>query len=117
MTAFVVKDFGGTIPKADPRALPDNMAEEAINCDLANGPLDGLPAPELVKDLSAVSGTVRKAYRLPGPTSSDPDAWLPLPSEFSSVVRSPLANDTLHRIYWTNPPDAREYPQGRLVNA
>lgn len=117
MTAFVVKDFGGMIPKADPRALPDNMAEQAINCDLANGPLDGLPAPALVKDLSAVSGTVRKAYRFPGPVpGTDPDVWLPLPSEFSSVVRSPLANDTLHRIYWTNPPGAGSTLKGGFWN-
>jgi hypothetical protein len=110
MVAFVVKDFGGMVPRQDPRLLPDQMAEIAINCDLAAGPLDGLPQPEFIIDLAAAaSWPVRKAYRLPGPTISDPDVWMPLPSEFSSVVRSPLANDTLHAVYWTNPqgqPDA-----------
>lgn len=105
MVAFLVKNFGGTLPKEDPRSLPDNMAQEAVNCDLTQG-LAGLPIPELLHDLSAASGTVRKAYRFPAPVAGDPDAWLPLPSEYSSVVRSPLANDTLHRIYWTNPPDS-----------
>jgi hypothetical protein len=38
------------------------------------------------------------------PTQQD-SVWLPLPSRFSSVVRSPLANDRYHRIYWTNPGD------------
>jgi hypothetical protein len=106
MVAFATKDFGGEVPRKDPRFLPDDMAEVAINCDLASGPLDGLPIPMLVMDLTGSPGTVRKAYRFPGPRPGiDPDVWLPLPSEFSSVVRSPLANDTLHRIYWTNPPN------------
>jgi hypothetical protein len=110
MVAWVVNNFGGMIPREDPRLLPDTMAETSINCDLAAGPLDGLPIPQFIIDLStAAPWPVRKAYRIPGPTSSDPEVWMPLPSEFSSVVRSPLANDTLHAIYWTNPqgqPDA-----------
>lgn len=103
MVAFVVKNFGGEIPREDPRLLPDNMAVEAFNCDLQAGPLDGLPQPQSIIALSA-DFPIRKAYRMPGPTASDPSVWMPLPSEFSSVVRSPLANDTLHAYYWTNPP-------------
>ena len=111
MVAFVVKDFGGMIPRRDPRLLPDSSAELAVNCDLAAGPLDGLPQLEFVIDLGLTNTfwPVRKAYRIPGPELGDPDIWMALPSEFSSVCRSPLANDTLHAIYWTNPqgqPDA-----------
>ena len=105
MVSFAVKDFGGTVPRRDPRLLPDNMAEIAVDVDLNQGELSGLRQPEFIIDLTAEAPwPVRKAYRLPGPTPGDPDVWLPLPSEFSSVVPSPLANDTLHRIYWTNPP-------------
>jgi hypothetical protein len=103
VVAFMVKDFGGEIPRKEPRLLPDNMATRATNCDLAAGPLDGLPQPEPVITLTA-PWPIRKAYRLPGPFAGKADVWLPLPSEFSSVCRSPLANDTDHRIYWTNPP-------------
>ena len=103
--AWAIKGFGGMIPRTESRMLPDSMAEEAVNCDLSSGVLEGLPVPELVRDLSAVSGTVRRAYRFPGPNSGDPDVWLALPSEFSSVCRSPLADDTSHRLYWTNPGD------------
>ena len=103
MVAFVVKDFGGEIPRQGPRLLPDNMADLAINTDLAAGPLDGLPQPELVIALTA-PWPIRKAYRMPGVNPGDPDVWMPLPSEFSCVCLSPLANDTLHRIFWTNPP-------------
>jgi hypothetical protein len=81
------------------------MAVEAVNTDLASGPLDGLPQPKPIIDLSgSAPWEVRRAYRMPGPVEGQPDVWLPLPSEFSSVCRSPLANDTLHRIFWTNPP-------------
>jgi hypothetical protein len=110
MVAFIVKDFGGEIPRREPRLLPDNMATMACNCDLAAGPLDGLPQPEPVIDLSVTaSWPVRRAYRVPAPTASDTEVWMALPSEFSSVVPSPLTNDTSHRYYWTNPvgsPDA-----------
>lgn len=101
MGSFASKDFGGEIPRRDPHELPDNMAEAAWNCDLAAGVLDGLRIPQAVVDLSSF-GTVRRAYRVPG-TGLLADTWLPLPSEYSSVVRSPLANDSTHRIYWTNP--------------
>lgn len=103
MVSWAIKDFGGEIPRQAPRALPDNMAEAAWNVDLAGGPLDGLGAPTAVVDLSGVSGAVLRAYRVPGPNPGDDDAWLGLPSPHSSPVRSPLANDTLHRVYWTNP--------------
>lgn len=107
MTAWALKGFGGLIPRTDARLLGDNMAEQAVNCDLASGAIKGLPIPELLEDLSSTIGAVNRAYRLPAPPgTAGPDAWLPLPSPYSSVVRSPLANDTNHRIYWTNPGDA-----------
>jgi hypothetical protein len=96
-------DFGGEIPLVDPRYLPQSAAAEAWNVDLTSGPLNGARIPVLIQDLTAF-GTVKRAYRLPGPNPAfDPDVWLPLPSPFSSAVRSPLANDTLHRVYWTSP--------------
>jgi hypothetical protein len=105
MVAWIVKNFGGTIPRQDSRLLPDTMAEIAVDVDLSRDELSGLAQPEFIVDLSAAAPwPVRKAYRFPGPAVGQPDVWLPLPSEFSSVVRSPLADDTLHRIYWTNPP-------------
>jgi len=106
MVAFKVNDFGGEIPRRDPRLLPDNMAEYSVNCDLASGPLDGLPQLKPVINMAGIAPwPVRKAYRFPDPTGAGrPDVWLPLSSEFASVVRSPLANDTAGRIYWTEPP-------------
>ncbi len=105
----MVACMGGVIPRTDSRLLPDNMAEAAVNCDLSSGKLKGVLAPTLHIDLSSTPFPVKRAYRLPGPNPGDADAWLPLPSEFSSVVRSPLANDTSRRVYWTNPGDPTPY--------
>lgn len=106
MVAWRVENMGGEIPKADPRLLPDNAAEQAWNVDLTSGPLDGLPAPVLVDEFDAVGPVVKRAFRWPDPDGGDTVQWLSLPSPYSSVVLSPLADDTLKRIYWTNPPDS-----------
>lgn len=99
MVSWAVRGVGGEVPRQDPRLLSDNMAEEAVNVDLNSGAWDGLPQPVFVVDLSSAPFPVRRAYRIPG----SPDTWLPLPSEFSSVCPSPLANDSLKRLYWTTP--------------
>lgn len=102
MVAFAVKGMGGMIPRTSSRMLPDAAAEQAVNCDLSSGAVEGLPTPELVIDLSDEISDVRRAYRFPA-ADAETEVWIPLPSEFSSAVRSPLANDTNHRVYWTNP--------------
>jgi hypothetical protein len=119
LPALVLKGFGGTIPRMNPRLLPDVQASEAWNCDLDSGAIAGLPMPKLIKDLTgALPGkTVKKAYRLPAPPPGGPDAWLPLPDEASSVVRSPLTNDSLHRIYWTNPNDGAYWSTYAMITA
>jgi hypothetical protein len=81
--------------------LGDGQAEQAINCDLNSGALRSFSGP---KELHTIGVGYRRAYRLPNADGSD-EVWIGLPSEFSSVVRSPLANDTGRRIYWTNPGD------------
>ena len=106
MVAWLTKNFGGEIPKLDARLLTDNAAEAAVNTDLLTGKLSGLSVPQIAHDFSALVPRPQRAYRFPGPAPGQPDVWVPLPSPYSSVVRSPLANDTLHRIYWTNPPDS-----------
>jgi hypothetical protein len=80
--------------------LPDPMAERAQDCDFRSGNLDGLPVLEFVVSLPGA----RKAYYFPNADNTQ-NTWLPLPSEFSSVCRSPLTNDAFRRIYWTNPGD------------
>lgn len=103
MVAWTVANMGGEVPKLDPRLLGPAQAAEAWNVDTESGPLDGLSALVEIHDMTAVPGDILRAYRVPGPQPTDGDVWLPLPSPYSSVVRSPLTNDTLHRFYWTNP--------------
>lgn len=107
--------MGGVLPRMDDRLIPDNMAVEVVNCDLTSGSLIGLPQSEFLIDLSGRLPVVERAYRFP---YSGADRWLPLPSRFSSVVRSPLANDSYNRIYWTNPGDISPHynTMARIVN-
>ena len=104
MPAWEIKGFGGVLPRTDERLIADNMASAAVNCDLTGGILVGLPQVGFQKDFSAVPGAVEKAYRFL-PDEAGDIVWLPLPSRYSSVVRSPLANDDKKRVYWTNPGD------------
>ena len=86
--------------------LPDQNGEQAVNADLNPGILLGLPCPELIIDLSSKVPVPQRAYRYPADANgTGADVWLPLPSPYSSVVRSPEANDASKRLYWTNPND------------
>lgn len=105
MTALALKQFGGTMPLVEPRLLPEYMAEEAVNVDVSRGALDAYSAPSLVHTFPQ---PYRRAYRLPNQDSTA-FAWLGLESEYASVVRSPLANDTERRVYWTIPGAAAPY--------
>lgn len=96
MGPLIVEGVGGARPRIDDRLLPNSAAAQAINCDLTRGTIAPVAVPGLVR--SFATETLR-AFRIPG----DPDTWLSLPSPYSSVVRSPLANDTHERVYWTNP--------------
>jgi hypothetical protein len=100
MARFVIRGMGGMIPRLDPGVLPDNMSELAQDCDFRSGNLDGLPQLQFVKSLPGA----RKAFRFPD-ALNEVIVWLKLPSEHSSVCRSPLTNDATRRIYWTNPGD------------
>jgi hypothetical protein len=104
LVAWQINSMGGMIPRTDDRLIGDNMAVESVNVDLTGGKLEGLPQVEFEVDLSGQLPVVERAYRFPE-DSTGPEVWLPLPSRYSSVVRSPLANDTQQRVYWTNPGD------------
>jgi hypothetical protein len=104
MVAWAISSMGGVIPRTDSRLIADNMATQSLNCDLTGGQLQGLPQAAFRIDLSAALPIVERAYRFPA-DSAGAEAWLALPSRYSSVVRSPLANDDKHRVYWTNPGD------------
>ena len=101
MPAWEIKLFGGMMPLIDSRLIGDTMAQASVNCDLTSGELHGLFAPVMVKDFTATPGPVERAYLFI--VRNRPPVWIPFPHRFTSVVRSPLANDDLHRLYWTVP--------------
>lgn len=106
MPAWEIKLFGGVTPIADPRLIGDNAAQESVNADLSSGQLRGLFHPVLVQDFTATAGPIERAYLFPGPVATDGTSdpiWVPFSSKYTSVVRSPLANDDLYRLYWTTP--------------
>lgn len=103
MVAWAITHFAGMVPRLESRLLKPEQAEQATNCELRSGALAGFAAPAPVTiDPSLVNSGHRRAYRFPVPNGTA-ETWLGLKSEYSSVVRSPLANDTLRRVYWTNP--------------
>ncbi len=116
MVSWLITDMGGAVPRKDSRLLPDSAAEAAWNTDLDFGTLQGLRVPVLTIDLSASPGTVQRAYRIPA-SVDQAEVWLPLPSPFSSVVPSPLTNDTSQRYYWTNPSDGAYFSTYALIAA
>lgn len=115
MVSLVVTEMTGEIPRRDQRLLPNNAAAEAWNVDLSSGTLVGLPVPAPVWDFKLLPGqgnmpVIRRAHFIPNPGTAEPgDTWLALPSPYSSVVRSPLANDAWFRTYWTNPGEGGFY--------
>jgi hypothetical protein len=105
VVALALKQFGGMMPLVEPRLLPEQMGEEAVNVDVSRGALDSYSAP---KQVHLFAQPWRRAYRLPNKDGTE-FAWLGLESEYACVVRSPLANDTERRVYWTIPGAAAPY--------
>lgn len=100
MVAISLKQFGGAAPAIESRLLPEHMAEYAANLDVSNGSLDSYAAPRAIYTFP---GAHQRAYRLPN-YDGTAFVWLALDSQYASPVRSPLANDTLRRVYWTSGP-------------
>lgn len=88
----------GEVPRVPTQALPDNAAESAIDCDFAQIELKGLKQSETVSTMSNLNGEVMVDIW----TNNGQDffAW-PWPV---SVVRGPVVDDKLKRIYYSGLP-------------
>lgn len=86
---FDVSNFVGAVKLIDPRLLQDNMATEAINCELEAGTIASIKAPSSAGSTSSSNGTLfidqGTIYGFPG----DCD-----------VVASPVG-DSVGRFYYT----------------
>jgi hypothetical protein len=96
-----IDSFGGMVPAADDRLLPERAAAHSENTWLYSGRLSGLPEPTLVR---ACSPNTVKVFRLP---NSSPDAdhiddsiWMEFQDADTDIVRAPVIGDTFDRYYW-----------------
>jgi hypothetical protein len=85
--------FKGTIPKADPRLLPEAYGQLAMNLKTDMGTLRPIKGPSFVNTPSK-AGIKRTIYLY---NSLHWLHWL----EDVDVVKGPIAGDTSGRLYWT----------------
>ena len=102
MSAIQIKNFGGLVPRIDPKELPDNAAQVARNVKLWNGILKALKAPDLVTALTK-SGTIQAIYRQ---AYGGSDYWLHWAADVD-VVRGPPAGDAQDLLYFTGAGEPR----------
>lgn len=87
--------FRGEAPRITPRALPDNSAQQAINCRLQTGDLESWRQFRLTQALVVPSGTVKTIYLLN-------DVFLSWTNQVD-VARGVIAGDNTFRVYLTAP--------------
>jgi hypothetical protein len=97
MTAIVIKNFDGLAPKLSPRLLGDAKAQVASNVVLEDGKI--VPLKAVSAAVATVAAGTVSIHRW-GATASDVNYWLRFSKE-TSVIQSPVNDDTWSRIYWS----------------
>ncbi|MDY7116607.1 hypothetical protein RAN53_09615 [Halomonas sp. SSL-5] len=92
--------FRGELPILDARLLPENNAQVARNLYLRRGTLKPERAPGAVTGLPAVADPAT-LYRYPNGNAGAGFWFVWGMGKQVDVVKSPLANDEWHRVYWT----------------
>jgi hypothetical protein len=101
---ITVKDFGGLMPRLDPKALPIEAAQVATNCVFGSGVLRPIVSGAAValNPLDLLTTAPKTIYKYTG------DRWLSWTGDVD-VCRSPVGNITSYettgsdRIYMTDP--------------
>ena len=91
------RQFSGEFPRLSPFVLPDSGATDATNCRLEAGLIQPMYGMTAVATL-ALTGHNIQAIHLWSVGGSD--YWLRFQDQVS-VIRSPIADDTYRRIYWS----------------
>lgn len=92
--AIRVTMFGGIVPRLADRGLPDNAAQFALNAKLYSGELRAWSQLRPLANLPISNAKTVYHYRHNGS-----DHYLAFP-EHTHVVKAPLVNETLGRLYW-----------------
>lgn len=111
MVATKISNFGGMIPLQDDTLLPETGASWSENTWLYSGNLTGIRAPTQLRSNS--SSAITKVYRIPqGATDKSAIAsswWLEFENANTTVVESPVADDSYKRRYWAPSVDGPMY--------
>lgn len=96
MTGLVIKDFGGVVPRLEPRLLPVNSAQIAKNVKLFSGALRSWQKTTAI-NAPTKGGNLKSMYRM---YSTSTDFWLSWVDDVDAV-RGPIAGDTQFKLYYT----------------
>lgn len=107
MASIIIQGSSGLKPRIDSKLLRSNEAVTADNCDFTGGAIKSIRVPFEVKDL-AKTGGIKSIYLFNGTT------WLHW-NEDVDVVRSPVANNTNERTYFTGT-DALRVTDSNMVD-
>ncbi|MCY1165185.1 hypothetical protein D9M73_50850 [compost metagenome] len=102
MTGIAIQAFRGAVPRISARLLNDNQAQRALNCKITSGRIDPLKGLGLVHT-SDLAGTIATMYRY---RHLEAYNWLVWP-RVVDVTRSPVAQDSLGRFYYTGDGEPR----------
>ena len=94
MAALKLGPFSGIAPKVAPELLPDNAAQDAVNCRVNTGDLSPLRGPVLAGSTTK-DGTPESIFRI---SETGGAAWLAWPGDVN-CVRGPVVG--LGRYYYT----------------
>lgn len=101
MTGIAIRAFRGEVPRASERLLQDNQAQRAQNCKITSGRIDPINGLGLVHTSLASAIATMYRYRY-----NDTYNWL-VWDKTIDVSRSPVAQDSLGRFYYTGDGEPR----------
>lgn len=93
MSRIIIKEFLGIAPKKSADQLHPEQAQIAVDCSLWSQGLRAISGLGVPSPLSKASGEIQKLYNYLG-------NWLCW-NQAVSVVKGPIANDALSKIYFT----------------
>lgn len=102
MATIKISTFGGIVPAADDRLLPENSAALAKNVWLYSGALQGFREKEPVHGLtgSKSCSAFRIPFNFPDNEHIGSSFWMEFPSSYVDVIRTAVVNDRYERYYW-----------------
>lgn len=91
------RQFSGEYPRLNPAMLPDAGATDATNVRLASGAIQPLYGATSVSTLALTGHSIQAIHLW---SVGGNDYWLRF-QDAVSVIRSPIADDSYSRIYWS----------------